>query len=59
MTNNICDYIPIDTVDTTKGIRISSISQRQRLPKGCVAQSLPMAVPIFNHRSDDDYDEEV
>lgn len=46
------------TTNNRNGISISSASrQYTRVPKLCAAQSLPMAVPIFNQRNDKDYDE--
>lgn len=55
-------YLVNRSVDTTRnnrsGISITSASrQYTRVPKLCAAQSLPMAVPIFNQRNDKDYDE--
>lgn len=32
-------------------------STRRNGPKMAIAQSLPIAVPIFNHRIEDDYEE--
>lgn len=50
----VVDSIPDNDV---MGVKISSSSFRQPRPKLCIAQSLPMAVPIFSQRPDDDYEE--
>lgn len=43
-------------MNSSSGIRISS-NFRRGVSKAQIVQSLPMAVPVFNQRSDDDYEE--
>lgn len=54
-SNTLC--LTDSTINSRNGISILSPSKQYgRAPK-CAAQSLPMAVPIFNQRNEKDYDE--
>lgn len=52
------NFLEDSYIRNRSGIKITP-GPRKSGSKNFVAQSLPMAVPIYNQRNDDDYDEDV
>lgn len=52
----VCIILEDSYVSRNNGIKITPTARKSG-SKMFVAQSLPMAVPIFNQRNDDDYEE--